>query len=126
MADGERGAVLVVDDDQDWRELVALALAWEGIPAVTAADGFEALRALRRGTERPAAIVLDLTMPRLTGWEFREAQLRDASLRDIPVVVVSGDDLGPIRAQRYLRKPCSPDALLEAVRAVLPVRCAAA
>lgn len=125
MADGERGVVLVVDDDREWRDLVALALGWAGIPAVTASDGIEALRALRGGAERPVAIVLDLTMPRLTGWEFRAVQLRDAALRDIPVVVVSGDELGPIAAQRYLRKPCTPDALLEAVREVLPLRNAA-
>lgn len=125
MADGERGAVLVVDDDRDWRDLVVLALRCDGIPAVTAGDGAEALRALRRGA-RPQAIILDLSMPRLTGWEFREAQLRDAALREIPVVVVSGDEPGGVEAQRYLRKPCTPEALLAAVRGVLPTaRCAA-
>lgn len=117
---GERGVVLVVDDDPEWRDAVVLALAWAGIPAVTAVDGLEGLRALHRLEVPPLAVILDLSMPRLTGWEFRELQLRDVAVRDVPVVVVSGDDLGPTPAQRYLRKPCSPDALLEAVRSLMP------
>jgi CheY-like chemotaxis protein len=122
---GERGVVLVVDDDREWRDVVALALAWAGFPSVTAADGLEGLRTLRRLEVPPLAVILDLSMPRLTGWEFREAQLRDAALRDVPVVVVSGDDLGPTSAQRYLHKPCSLDALLDAVRSLTPIRAAA-
>ena len=125
MAMNEGGGVLVVDDDASWREVVVALLALEGIAAVTASNGLEALRTLRRRRIRPDAIVLDLSMPLLSGWQFRDEQLRDPSLRDIPVVVVSGDDLGRTHADRYLRKPCSPDDLLDAVRSLAPLRCAA-
>jgi CheY-like chemotaxis protein len=121
----EQATVLVVDDDASWREVVVQLLALEGVDAVAAANGLEALRVLRRGRLRPDAIVLDLSMPLLSGWQFRDEQLRDPSLRDIPVVVVSGDDLGRTCADRYLRKPCTPDELLDAVRSVAAVRCAA-
>jgi CheY-like chemotaxis protein len=125
MAMNEDGVVLVVDDDASWREVVVQLLALEGVTAATASNGLEALRALRRGRTRPDAIVLDLSMPLLSGWQFRDEQLRDPSLRDIPVVVVSGDELGRTRADRYLRKPCSPDELLGALRSLAPLRCAA-
>ena len=91
-------------------------LALEGIAATTAADGREALSRLRRGEPHPAAIVLDLSMPVMTGWEFRDAQLRDPALANIPVAVVSGDELGRTAADRYLRKPCDPDELVDVVR----------
>lgn len=120
-----QGLVLVVDDDASWREVVVQLLALEGVPAVTASNGLEALHMLRRRHIRPDAIVLDLSMPLLSGWQFRDEQLRDPSLRDIPVVVVSGDDLGRTRADRYLRKPCSPDDLVGALRSLAPQRCAA-
>jgi CheY-like chemotaxis protein len=108
--------VMVVDDDRAWREAVIELLALEGIAATTAADGREALSRLRRGEPRPAAIVLDLSMPVMTGWEFRDAQLRDPALANIPVAVVSGDELGRTAADRYLRKPCDPDELVDVVR----------
>ena len=123
--DDEQGVVLVVDDDPSWREVVVELLALEGVTAVTASNGLEALRRLRRQRLRPDAIVLDLSMPLLSGWQFREEQLRDPALRDIPVVVVSADDLGRLRPDRYLRKPCAPDDLLEALRSLAPLRCAA-
>jgi CheY-like chemotaxis protein len=124
MAANERMA-LVVDDDGMWREVVAAVLEAEGFDVVTAANGLEALWRLRRGGLRPDLVVLDLSMPVLSGWQFRAEQLRDPRLRDIPVVVVSGDDLGRTRADAYLAKPCAPDDLLEAVRGLVEVRAAA-
>jgi CheY-like chemotaxis protein len=121
----ELAMVMVVDDDAAWRDVVSELLSLEGVEALTASNGLEALRRLRRLPVPPDAIVLDLSMPLLSGWQFREEQLRDPSLRDIPVVVVSGDELGRTRADRYLRKPCSPDELLGALRELAPLRCAA-
>jgi CheY-like chemotaxis protein len=125
MATGGLGCVLVVDDDAAWREVVVELLALDGVEAVGAGNGLEALRRLRRERLRPDAIVLDLSMPVLSGWQFRDEQLRDPTLRDIPVVVCSGDDLGRTGADRYLRKPCSPDDLLDALRSMAQLRRAA-
>ena len=60
--------VLVVDDDPDIRGFVREVLSLEGRPVVEAGDGAEALRAVER--EPPCAIILDMRMPRLSGWEF--------------------------------------------------------
>jgi CheY-like chemotaxis protein len=59
-----------------------------GFDVATAANGSEAL-GLLRSTPRPAAILLDLMMPVMDGWDFRQVQLADSQLRDVPVVVVT-------------------------------------
>jgi CheY-like chemotaxis protein len=118
-----RSVVLVVDDDFDIREALSDVLASEGYNVVTAADGSEALETLRGGI-RPAVMLLDLMMPRVSGVEVIDALRKDEALRQIPVVVCSAnrgygaDDLGVLDV---LRKPVSVDELLKAVaRAVTP------
>src|SRR3954471_6637072 len=115
--------VLVVDDDFDIREALSDVLASEGYSVVTAADGGESLERLRAGV-RPAVMLLDLMMPRVSGVEVIDALRKDESLRQIPVVVCSAnrgygpDDLG---VHDVLRKPISVEELLEAVaRAIRP------
>src|SRR6185436_19157933 len=80
--------VLVVDDHEDVRMALEAVLVANGSEVVTASEGEEALGRLRDGV-RPCVIVLDLMMPKLDGWEFREAQLADAALASIPVIVLS-------------------------------------
>lgn len=96
-------SVLVVDDDRDSREAMAEALSLEGYSVTTAANGAEALAHLRTGY-RPHAILLDLMMPGVDGWDFRTEQKRDATLAKIPVIVISG--VGKLVDVEYLlRKP---------------------
>jgi len=71
------------------RDAMVAALVSAGLRAVAAAAGREALDALEHGAVDPCLIVLDLRMPTMDGWEFREHQLRDRRLAAIPVVVVS-------------------------------------
>ena len=118
-----RSVVLVVDDDYDIREALSDVLASEGYSVVTAADGDEALETLCGGI-RPAVMLLDLMMPRVSGVEVIDALRKDESLRGIPVVVCSAhrgygpDDLG---VHDVLRKPVSVEELLDAVaRAIRP------
>jgi CheY-like chemotaxis protein len=80
--------VLLVEDDTPVLDALREALAEEGFEVTTATDGREALDVLRRGP-RPDAILLDLMMPVMDGWDFRQAQLRDPTLRDIPIVIVT-------------------------------------
>ena len=110
--------VMVVEDDVDIRRGVVDALELEGYEVVEAGDGREALRKLRE-LARPAAIVLDLMMPGMNGWQFRDEQQRDPELARIPVIVVSArmpDDSMP--ATTYVAKPFGVDTLLDAI-----VRC---
>lgn len=112
--------VLVVDDDADIRESIGDILEMRGYKVSRAANGREALELLK-DTAPPCVILLDLMMPVLNGWEFCEQQRRDERLKDVPVVVISGDGSTDQKAARigvteYLRKPLELQAILEVVR----------
>src|SRR5215468_612959 len=119
------GHVLIVEDDADMREMLASLLSMEGFHAVGAEDGLEALHLLRtvrhRAPETPCLVLLDLKMPRLSGNEFRRAQLGDPTVANVPVAVMSGatdiqqraDALGAVAT---LAKPIDFSALLDVVR----------
>ena len=111
--------VLVVDDNIEVRQAFASLLEGEGYCVAEADDGVAALRLLREGAIHPCLIVLDLMMPRMTGWDFRAEQSRDARLAHIPVLVVSADPLASqathLGAAAVLNKPADLDRLLELV-----------
>jgi CheY-like chemotaxis protein len=109
--------VAVVDDDTDLRETLGELLAEEGYQARLFDNGRAALEFLRGGGS-PDLILLDLMMPEMNGWQFREAQLGDERLRAIPVVVMTasrGLEGAPITAQEILYKPIGLGQLIEAV-----------
>lgn len=108
---GGIGRVVVVDDDEDWRELVVQYLEESGYEAEGYSDGREALAVLRRRDATATLVLLDLEMPAMNGWEFRRQQLADPRLAPIPVVVASGADPGTIEADAYLAKPYGPAEL---------------
>jgi CheY-like chemotaxis protein len=82
-------AILIVDDDAAATDSLTDILTAEGYAVSSAKNGNEALQHLR-GAPMPRLIILDLFMPEMDGWEFRREQLKDAKLRDIPVVVMTG------------------------------------
>lgn len=110
--------VLVVDDDEDLREMLAIVLKAHGYRTQEAVDGVDALGQIDAGSQ-PALVLLDLRMPRMNGTEFLEA-LGARSRTDIPVVVITGD-LGGARealaagARTCVRKPIDVSALLDTV-----------
>ncbi len=109
-------SILVVDDDADTREMVAMLLVAEGYAVRTAANGLAALRDLIT-QPLPCCIVLDLSMSPMGGETLRLAQLRDPDLAAIPVIVVSGfPDAAKvatqIQATAYLTKPVASERLL--------------
>jgi CheY-like chemotaxis protein len=116
--------LLVVDDDLELCESMADALTDAGYDAVIAGDGARALR-LSHDKLAPSLILLDLMMPEMNGWEFRERQLRDQRVKDIPVVVMTASrDLRrhPVQADSFLFKPFTlEDLLAEVQRVVKPV-----
>lgn len=114
--------IAIVDDDHDIRLMLRMVLDGEGYEVIEAQNGREALRLLR-SSPPVTLIILDLKMPIMNGAEFREAQLADAALRDIPVLVLSGDAgvaeaAAALRAAGYLTKPPDLDDLLAAVAAI--------
>ena len=108
-----------MEDDSDLREALSEVLRDEGYTVAMAADGREALDHLRRES-RPSLILLDLTMPVMNGWQFRDEQRRDPDLSEIPVVVLSASDrlaekMRPLGVTDYVRKPIELGHLLRMI-----------
>ena len=115
-----RCAVLIVDDDADSQEMLRLALNAAGYTVSIAANGRDALTHLR-STADTCIIILDLSLPRMDGAQFRAAQLRDRSLAWIPVVVLSGSIDGTVRARdlgarAFVPKPVDLEHLFALLR----------
>ena len=111
-----RHSVLLVEDDHDSRDALQTLLTVHQHEVVCAGDGDEALSLVRRGFE-PCVILLDLMMPRKSGWQFRDEQLRAPDLARIPVVLLSGagalaDKAKALGVTEYLDKPIDVTVLL--------------
>jgi len=101
--------ILLADDDPDIREVVPVVLEPYGFVTVVAANGSEGLRLVREQPDVALALV-DLMMPVLSGSEMVSEMKSDPALRDIPIVVLSGDNSASKRARELgatacLRKP---------------------
>jgi CheY-like chemotaxis protein len=109
--------ILLIEDDADLADVIVEVLRMEGYRVAYASDGKAGLDLLKE-QEHPDLILLDLMMPNMNGWEFREAQLRDARIAKIPVVVLSatGERSRPIDAALVLRKPVTLETLLRTVQ----------
>lgn len=109
--------VLLVEDNDDVREMMSLALQLSGNVVITASNGREALTILR-DRPPPCVILLDLMMPVMNGWELRAALRADPRLSRVPVIVVSalsGEMAERIGAAEYIPKPVDIDRLLQVV-----------
>jgi CheY-like chemotaxis protein len=111
-------SVLVIDDDATQRDLMRRFLASEGFTVQTASDGEEGLRLARQS--RPVAITLDVMMPGLDGWTVLSMLKADASVCDIPVIMLTmmddkkrGYALG---AANYITKPIDRKRLAQTLR----------
>ena len=111
--------ILIVDDSPDQQFLLKLLLESKGYTTESTPNGLEALILLRSGKNMPQTILLDLNMDVMNGFEFRQQQRADPLLRDIPVIVVSGElDMGAVVAQtntEVLQKPFAISTLLAAL-----------
>jgi chemosensory pili system protein ChpA (sensor histidine kinase/response regulator) len=119
---GRLKPVLLIEDNDETREVVSALLELEGYKVVVARDGDEGMDHLRHGLE-PCVILLDLMMPgRKNGLEFRREQLQDPNLAAIPVIVCSG--YGEVRRKAaelgvtvFCQKPLEIEELLHLVAA---------
>ena len=116
--------ILAVDDEEDILELLRVNLTREGFAAVCAASGEEALKVAR--LEMPDLILLDLLLPGMDGLEVARRLKKDASTKEIPVIMVTakGEEADivaglEVGAEDYITKPFSRKVLIARVRAVL-------
>jgi DNA-binding response OmpR family regulator len=127
MTDGEereRPLVLVADDEEDVLNLVAIQLERHEFDVVRAANGTEALDLAQR--ERPDAAVLDVMMPGLNGYEVVSEMRKGEETKHIPVLLLTARAGGvdimhgyEVGADDYLKKPFTPQDLIEHVQALL-------
>jgi two-component system, cell cycle response regulator DivK len=116
--------VLLVEDNDDNRAMYRHYLEWEGFTIAEATDGLQALG--QAATLMPAAIVMDMALPRLDGWEAVRRLKADPRTRHIPVLAVTAhafvDDARTARAagcDGYLAKPCLPEDLARTLRSLI-------
>lgn len=116
--------ILVADDERDIRELIGFTLRFAGFEVVLVADGIEAVaRAL---LEQPDLILLDVRMPRVTGYDVCRQLKENPATSAIPIVFLSAKgQVGEIKkgldsgAVDYIVKPFAPDDLTNQVRDIL-------
>ena len=116
--------ILIAEDEPDIRELVAFTLRFAGHEVTTTSNGEEALN--QASLIIPDLILMDVRMPRMTGYDACRAMKADSTLKDIPIVFLSakgqdseiqtGLDAG---AEEYLLKPFAPYQLTERVKLIL-------
>jgi CheY-like chemotaxis protein len=112
--------VLVIDDDDDLRNLCRVNLEVRGLRVAEAANGADGLAAAKE--LRPALILLDLTMPDIDGWGVLHSMRSDPALAGVPVVVLTGiaDEATELRArdagaESYVAKPVLIDDLMNLI-----------
>jgi CheY-like chemotaxis protein len=116
--------ILIAEDERDIRDLIAFTLRFAGHEVVAVGNGEEAVTAAR--TEMPELILMDVRMPRMTGYEACEKMKADPQTKDIPVVFLSAKGQeSEIRtglsagASEYLLKPFAPSELTQRVAELL-------
>jgi CheY-like chemotaxis protein len=117
--------ILIAEDERDIRELVTISLrGLGGFDVTQAANGLEAVERAR--AERPDLILMDVRMPKMTGYEACRQLKESAETRDIPIVFLSAKGQESeiqkgltAGAVQYILKPFAPDELVREVRSLL-------
>jgi DNA-binding response OmpR family regulator len=116
--------ILIAEDERDIRDLICFTLQFAGYQVVAVSNGEEAIE--KALSESPDLILMDVRMPRMTGYEACKRMKTEESIKNIPVIFLSakgqdaevkaGLDVG---ALEYIIKPFSPDQLTERVKDIL-------
>lgn len=119
--------VIIVDDDRETREMLALALSREGFEVSQAANGLRLISTLH--VDQPDLILMDVNMSWIDGFELCRAVRKNEEFKDIPVVFISarsteedmkrGLDAG---ASAYFTKPVELSTLIARIRQLIPPR----
>jgi CheY-like chemotaxis protein len=118
--------ILVVDDEDDIRQILKKKLEQNGFVAQAASSGSEALAICK--TDKPDLILLDIAMPEMDGYQTCEKLKQDKSTRDIPVLFLTAKDLEPksiyehyekLGAAGYMPKPSVLQDLLKKIKEII-------
>ena len=111
--------ILVVEDDEDLRRLFRTALTLSGYDVEEAGDGLEALQKIEYS--QPDLVVLDVILPEVSGLVVQQEIAAHMVNRDIPIVFITGSALeqSEVGSACLLRKPITPDRLVNTVRSCL-------
>lgn len=116
--------ILIADDERDIRDLITFTLRFAGYEVIPTSNGEEAYQTALK--EVPDLILMDVRMPRMTGYEACEQMKANESLKNIPVVFLSAKGQESevqtglqIGAVEYILKPFSPDQLMSRVAQIL-------
>ena len=116
--------VLLVEDNEDNRTIYSTVLRYLGYQVIEAQDGLQAVALAR--SERPDLILMDISLPRMDGWEATKVLREDASTRDLPIVALTAHALADDRERAskagftsYLAKPIEPNAVVAEVRRLI-------
>ena len=117
--------IFIIEDDARIREMLVEVLEEEGYPVQSASNGQEALAVLHAVPNLQKLILLDLMMPVMDGWTFRQEQLRDPALMGVPVVVLSATyelhrQAAIMNVASFLEKPIDLTKLLTTVAHYCP------
>jgi CheY-like chemotaxis protein len=123
-AESDARLVLVVDDHEPLRVLCRVALEGAGFRVAEAVDGEDAIRAI--AVERPDVILLDVMMPRVSGWQVAATLLEQPATDDIPIIFITARSGRADRARAlalgawdYLTKPFDPSVLPDVIARLL-------
>ena len=116
--------ILVAEDERDIRDLISFTLQFAGFEVNVATNGAEAVELAP--TVKPDLILMDVRMPRMTGYQACEALKQLPAMKDIPIIFLSAkgqeseiqEGLGA-GAVEYILKPFAPDELIQRVRRIL-------
>lgn len=116
--------ILVAEDEKDIRELIAFTLRFAGFDVLTATNGAEAIEVAQ--AEKPDLVILDVRMPKMSGYEACRRLKENPRTAELPVVFLSakGQDSEIQQglasgAEEYILKPFAPDELIQQVRDIL-------
>ena len=116
--------VLLVEDNEDNRTIYSTVLRYLGYEVIEAEDGLRAVALAR--SERPALILMDISIPGMDGWEATRVLRADPATRDIPIVALTAHALADDRERAsksgftsYLTKPVEPNGVVAEVRRLI-------
>ncbi|HVO70490.1 MAG TPA: response regulator [Aggregatilineaceae bacterium] len=125
--DARTWSVLLVEDELDNREVISETLIYFGVFVRTAENGMDALRVLEEFT--PDLILLDLSMPKMDGWEMRKRVKSDPRFANIPIIALTAHAMAgdkehalDVGFDGYITKPISIATLVQNIREPLELR----